>query len=411
LKRIVISISIGVLCSLLYLAISGLNNKKSKGSLLDTLSKPNSSKQAAETLYKGTVKLAIDNSIDSAQKLKKTLNQVEKRMDNYFAGMTEDSGFYILSVKGVTDTSYLKKMLTESVKIEFKETFSLGTLSESLTKANEEMMKSDNSAIDKKKEYDKILETDTAKEKLSTILAGNEVTDLKLGSGLASFIRFSQPFSMPSGENRYPSELGYVRSNDTAALNQVLERPQIANLFPSELSFAYGSGNFISSSGSKDSILSIYAIKNVDTRYLPCPTAEQIARSEMSFDPYSGSPTILFEFNDAGSHAWYEMTRRNVGKPIAMMANNFVLSCPSVESAIDGGSSRITGAFSVDECRYLAKMIGSEELAQPVKIVETKFTVESSNKSKRFKILGIIFLITTALAYGISLILKPNSKP
>jgi preprotein translocase subunit SecD len=54
---------------------------------------------------------------------------------------------------------------------------------------------------------------------------------------------------------------------------------------------------------------------------------------------------IELAFNMAGAQAWYLMTERNVNKPVAIIANNVVLTAPVVESAIEGGPKQDNRKF------------------------------------------------------------------
>jgi preprotein translocase subunit SecD len=81
-----------------------------------------------------------------------------------------------------------------------------------------------------------------------------------------------------------------------------------------------------------------------------------------------------------------------------------------VEEAIVGGQSRILGNFTSGEAEYLSSMIRTGKLALPVEIIESKF--EPAKKSlKTFWMFGLVFLLSSVLAYSISLLIKPNSKP
>ena len=104
------------------------------------------------------------------------------------------------------------------------------------------------------------------------------------------------------------------------------------------------------------------------------------------------------------------MTKRNKGKPVAILINDFVLTAPVVEEAIPGGSSRITGDFTVEEAMSLRAMIRTGKLTLPVEIAESKF--EPAKKSIRIVwMLGLVFLLSALVTYGISFLIKRVSKP
>ena len=103
------------------------------------------------------------------------------------------------------------------------------------------------------------------------------------------------------------------------------------------------------------------------------------------------------------------MTERNIGKPIAILLNDIVLSAPVVESAIEGGKARITGNFTVDEAIYIRTMMRSGKLNLPVKIIEQRFIASKKSKKTMWILMGI-FLFISSLSYGVSFLIKPASK-
>ena len=70
-----------------------------------------------------------------------------------------------------------------------------------------------------------------------------------------------------------------------------------------------------------------------------------------------------------GTRIWAKMTGENVGKPIAIVLDNFVYSAPNVLNAIPSGNSQISGNFSVQEAQDLSDILQSGKLPAPAKIV------------------------------------------
>ena len=62
-------------------------------------------------------------------------------------------------------------------------------------------------------------------------------------------------------------------------------------------------------------------------------------------------------FTDAGAQTFAEVTERNVGKPLAIVYDNEVVSAPMVNEAITGGQCSITGGFTYEEATNLASTI------------------------------------------------------
>ena len=74
-----------------------------------------------------------------------------------------------------------------------------------------------------------------------------------------------------------------------------------------------------------------------------------------------GGPSILFEFDPAGSRSFENLTRSHVGKPLGIFLDDKVYSAPNIQEAIRG-SGRITGSFTLDEARQLANTLNAGSL-------------------------------------------------
>lgn len=99
-------------------------------------------------------------------------------------------------------------------------------------------------------------------------------------------------------------------------------------------------------------------------------TGKFLKRSNVVFNQNTGSPQVSLEFNSEGAKLFEEITRRNVGKRVAIFLDNFLVSAPVVNEAITGGNAVISGTFSVDEAKELSKQLNAGALPVPVHVVE-----------------------------------------
>ena len=76
------------------------------------------------------------------------------------------------------------------------------------------------------------------------------------------------------------------------------------------------------------------------------------------FDPQiPGKSLISFKLNTIGAKAFAEITRQNIGKPFAIVLDNKVLTAPTIQGVIPGGSGQITGNFTPKEASTLAALL------------------------------------------------------
>ena len=106
-------------------------------------------------------------------------------------------------------------------------------------------------------------------------------------------------------------------------------------------------------------------------------TGKYLKRSSVQFNSSDGTPEVSLEFNDEGAKLFEEITQRNIGKPVAIFLDGYVISAPTVNEKITGGKASISGQFNVEEAKLLVKRLNSGALPVPISLISQK-TVESS---------------------------------
>ncbi len=76
----------------------------------------------------------------------------------------------------------------------------------------------------------------------------------------------------------------------------------------------------------------------------------------------AGQYMILLELNSDGAKTFAEITAANVGKSIGIYMDDTMLSAPTVNEAISGGSAQITGNFTAEDAGTLANQINGGAL-------------------------------------------------
>lgn len=101
-------------------------------------------------------------------------------------------------------------------------------------------------------------------------------------------------------------------------------------------------------------------------------TGKHVKKASVTFENQTGKPQVSLEFSAEGGRLFGEVTQKNLGKPVAIVIDNFMISAPTVQNAILDGSAVITGNFTVDEAKKLAISINSGALPLPIKLVEQR---------------------------------------
>ena len=81
---------------------------------------------------------------------------------------------------------------------------------------------------------------------------------------------------------------------------------------------------------------------------------------------------VSLEFNSEGARLFEEATARLVGKQLAIVLDDVVISAPVVQDRIAGGHAQITGRFTADEAGRLAIMLKAGALPVAVEIAENR---------------------------------------
>ena len=98
-------------------------------------------------------------------------------------------------------------------------------------------------------------------------------------------------------------------------------------------------------------------------------TGKYLKSAEMGFDQTMYEPLILLQFDDEGSKLFEEITERNIGKPLAIYIDGISISAPTVQQRISGGKAQITGKFTIDEAKELARNLSAGALPVPIELI------------------------------------------
>ena len=118
----------------------------------------------------------------------------------------------------------------------------------------------------------------------------------------------------------------------------------------------------------------------------------------------SERPAIKMQMTPSGTRVWAKLTTDNVGRPLAIVLDDIVYSAPNVNGPIEGGSSEITGSFSIEEAQDLANILKSGKLNAPAKIVQEQIVgptlgQEAVNGGAKSFIISFLVIFVLMLVY------------
>jgi preprotein translocase subunit SecD len=94
--------------------------------------------------------------------------------------------------------------------------------------------------------------------------------------------------------------------------------------------------------------------------------------AQPGFDQRTSEPIVNFKFNIRGGQRFGQTTSENVGRFLAIVLDNKVISAPRILSPITGGSGQISGRFTVQQANDLAVLLRAGALPAKLTIVEER---------------------------------------
>ena len=128
-------------------------------------------------------------------------------------------------------------------------------------------------------------------------------------------------------------------------------------------------------------------------------TGKDLIRAQVTFDSTTGAPQVAITFSADGAKKFAAVTKRLVGKPLAIFLDNTPITSPVVKQEITDGSAVINGQFTQDQAKSLALQLNAGALPVPVTVVQKETvgaTLGQSSVSKSI-FAGIVGLTIVAL--------------
>lgn len=314
----------------------------------------------------------------------------------------EGSGRILVELPGVKDKERVRKLLQGTANLEFWETYDNQEIYPLLVEANKRLKEMANPQADSTKtdslnvaKADSLtkgaktasaeVKKDTAKKELSLADQLKSKTD----SGAATAVKgAAQDTSLQKFMTENPlfyvmrpalnqdqkgqyfiaqgPVVGMASVKDTAKVNALLKNEKVRKVFPPKVRFLW-SFKPIDEAGT---VVQLIAIKVNSRDGKSALSGDIITDARKQFEQKgSGSPQISMSMTAEAAQIWKRLTKENIGKSIAIVLDNSVYSFPTVQNEISGGSSSITGNFTVKEADDLINVLKAGKLPAPARIV------------------------------------------
>ena len=358
-----------------------------------------------EKVLREEVSAAVDNSF----------NVLRTRIDRF--GVAQPNiqtlegkmGRIMVELPGIKEPERVRKLLQGSANLEFWETFEAKDIVPVLASADNRargLLNVDAPADSAKVEADTTAVAEasavSAKDSLAAALKGETATasntnieELKKEHPLLAVLQLNQ-----SGVGCI---VGYADYKDTADVNRILNMKAVKEVMPRDLKLMWGVK--ASDMDKTGRIFELYAIKSTERNGRAPLEGDVVTDAKDEYDQFN-KPCVSMSMNTEGSRRWAALTKKNIGKEIAIVLDGYVYSAPRVNSEITGGNSQITGNFTPEVTKDLANVLKSGKMPAPARIVQEDIVgpslgQESINQGIVSFIVALIVLMTYMCAmYG-----------
>ena len=333
---------------------------------------PQSSDAEVEKAIRASVQDAIDNSF----------NVVRTRIDKFgvvqpnIQKLEGQQGRIMVEMPGISQPERMRKMLQGSANLEFWETYNseeiapyLQQLDTRLANGDHEVEAKDSVAADSAKNEVAKAEPAKAAPKLNLKKGDEAKSKINAEKQSAAAIKVHPLLArlqLVPGQGL--STVGYASVRDTAAVNKLIHSALAKQVLPSDLKLLWSAKP--ADHLNVKNIYELHALKVTTSTGRAPLEGDVITDAKDEFEPTTGAPCVSMKMNTEGARRWAQMTKANVGKAIAIVLDGVVYSAPRVNGEIDGGSSQITGNFTIEDTKDLANTLKSGRMPAPARIVQ-----------------------------------------
>ena len=324
---------------------------------------PQSTDSEVEKVLRQEVQAAIDNSF----------NVVRTRIDKFgvvqpnIQKLEGQTGRIMVEMPGIKEPERMRKLLQGSANLEFWETYNADEVIPYLQQLDSRL--ANDASNDTTTAKKAIKKADAKKVKFQLKNNDDETPTQKSNAQMEAAKKQHPLLAMlqTTGQNSL-ALVGYASVRDTAAISKLIYGQTAKQILPTDLKLLWSA---TPEDGIKaKNIYGLYAIKVSSSNGQAPLQGDVVVDAKDEFNHVTGQPEVNMTMNTEGARCWAALTKANVGKAIAIVLDNAVYSAPRVNGEIDGGSSAISGNFTVEMTKDLANTLKSGRMPAPARIVQ-----------------------------------------
>ena len=83
-----------------------------------------------------------------------------------------------------------------------------------------------------------------------------------------------------------------------------------------------------------------------------------------------GEPVVAINFDDKGKEIFCNLTEKNIGNPMAIFVGGQLLTSPTIQAKICGGTAQIDGSFTTDSAKELSSALNDGAMPAPLILMQ-----------------------------------------
>ena len=101
-------------------------------------------------------------------------------------------------------------------------------------------------------------------------------------------------------------------------------------------------------------------------------SGDNLTNARPTFDNLNNETVVSFTLDRVGAKKFGRVTTKNIGKKLAIILDNKIISAPVIRDAILGGNGQISGDFTFQSATDFALLLRSGALPAPLNIIEER---------------------------------------
>ena len=350
----------------------------------------------ANATVKETLQEEINSSIGTAFEV------LRSRIDKFGVAQPNiqrigNSGRIQIELPGARDIDRVIKLITSKAELQFWEVYTNAEVQNYFFTANGKVAE--------------LLKDDTATEKIKDSTKTDDIDDLLGDSSDSTNVAQKNLFTylypnVAQSQQQRSSLVAQAKVLDTAMVNTLLATKEVRALLPKELKYVKFLWDYKSNKGTDGSeLIGLYAIKS-NRKDKPTIEGDVILDAGQVFDQLN-KPEVSMTMNSSGTKQWAKMTADNVGNFVAVVLDDYVYTAPSVNGAIPGGRTSISGGtMTVAEAEDISTVLKAGKLPAAARIIQAEIVGPSLGQESidasisSFGLAILLVLLWMILYYG-----------